>query len=141
MALNREQILTAPDRKREEFPVLEWGGSVFIQEFSGADRDFYENAQYELIENSETGEIKAHAKKTSRAQTAALVVSLSVVDPAGIRIFAEADIPELLKKNPEVLERIAKAAFAINGLGADEVKKAEANFEGTPGDPGYSSLP
>lgn len=136
--LNREQILSAPDRRREEILIPEWGGSVFIQEFSGADRDFYENARYEIVENPETGEIKIHAKKTSRAQTAALVVALSVVDESGIRIFSESDIPELLKKNPEVLEKIAKAAFAINGLGIDEVKKAAENFEETPGENGSS---
>lgn len=138
MILNREQILSAPDRKREKLEVQEWGGSIFIQEFSGADRDYYESEQYEIVENPETGEVKIHAKKTSRARTAALVVSLSVVDETGIRIFAETDIDKLLKKNPIVLERIAKSAFAINGLGVDEVKKAEVNFKEIPGESGSS---
>lgn len=102
--LSKAAILAAKDVRIERFEVKEWGGDVFIRTISGAERDAFE-------------ESFAADKKKIREKF--LVITLC--DEGGNRLFNDAEIEELSKKNSTVLNRIFDKAWAINAFRVEDV--------------------
>jgi hypothetical protein len=114
MVLTRDQILECSDLKKEEVQVPEWGGSVFVREMNGADRNAWEASL--INEKGKVNLVNIHAR----------LVSFCVVDEKGNRIFSDADVDLLGKKSGKALSRIVDACQKLNKLtdkDLDEVKK------------------
>lgn len=115
-ALDREAILKADDRRREEVEVPEWGGSVFIGVLSGSERDVFETS---ILEANKSG----RGYSNIRARLAAL----TICDDNGERLFSEDDVEALGQKSSKALDRVFEAAQRINGLTAKDVSELEGN--------------
>jgi len=112
MPLTKEQILAAQDIKTETVPVPEWGGEVLVRAMSGADRDAYEQS---LIS------ARGDDEKANIANIRARLVSFSVVDDAGNRVFTEADIEQLGKKSVVALDRVIAVARRLSVVTREDV--------------------
>ena len=118
MLLNRDLILSADDSKREKVAVPEWGGDLYVATMSGAARDAWEQSLV-IRKNGKT-------EPNLENMRARLVVAC-LVDEAGNRIFKDEDAAALGKKSSKVLERLAKVAQKLNGIGDTELEELEGN--------------
>lgn len=112
--LTREQILGCNDRGVQPVHVPEWGGSVYIRPWSGAD----------------AREAREAYKARPEVEPVAIDVAMSVCDAEGNRIFTLADVDTLNSKCSGALFRIVKAVNRINGVAADDAT-LEKNSETT----------
>lgn len=117
--LNRAAILTAQDAQYEDVEVPEWGGTVRIKAISAAERERWE----QLVAFDKSGKPSAHLEDSA----AKLLIFAAVDAETGERMFTEADIAELTKKNGKVMTRLWQAAARLNGLGGAAVKELEKN--------------
>lgn len=113
MVLNRDAILESNDLISEEVQVPEWGGSVFVREMSGADRDAWEAS---LINDK---------GKTNLENIRARMVSFCVVDEHGNRLFSDKDVDLLGKKSGKALDRITSVAQRLNKLTDKELQEVK----------------
>ncbi len=109
--LSKAEIFAAPDIQREPFPVPEWGedAGIYLVQLSGIGRASI-TAVYQDFKDS------GAAKQSDALQDAMMIAC--VTDDGGTPIFTADDLPALRAKNGVVLERIVKAALALNGMGA-----------------------
>lgn len=114
--LGRDDILSVDDVDIIEVEIPEWGGSVNIREMTGADRDAIESLLFDESGNQ-------RQVKNFRG----IVVSMSVVDSDGNRIFGEDDIETLEQKSAAALNRIFLAALELNAMTASSAKAIEKN--------------
>lgn len=131
--LTREDILGADDRTTEVVEVPEWGGAVIVKPLSGTERDQYE-ASFVTYRRNEKGAMEVAGIQTANVR--ARLVSLSVVDGEGKRLFAEKDILSLGDKSAAALERVFKVAQRISALTDKDV---EALVTGLKVDPNGSA--
>lgn len=118
--LNRDQILSANDRKTEIVSVPEWGGDVIVSVMSGEQRDAYE---------SMIMAVDAKGKAVQKLDNLrAKLVACSVVDESGGLIFTAEDVALLGKKSASALQRVYDAAVRINRVTEDGVEDAAKNF-------------
>jgi hypothetical protein len=127
--LTREAILAAVDLPREQVSVPEWGGDVLVQGLDGSGRDFWETSWFKA---RESGTIAPEHHR-------ALLVSLTLIDAEGGRLFRAEDIAQLGRKSPAGLDRVYEVALRLSGLGRGAVEKAEANLASDPSDSSGSS--
>ena len=94
--LTREQILQSDDLPRETVQVPEWGGEVQVRTMTGTDRDAFEAS---LI-----------GKEGRLENVRARLVSLTLCDDSGSRLFTDTDIAALGGKSAKALDRVLRAA-------------------------------
>jgi len=116
--LNKSDILQAEDIVIEKMNVKEWGGDIYIKSLTGAERDAFEAS----IVDMDGDKVKV-TMKNARARLAAR----AICDQDGKRLFTDADIPALGKKNGAVLQRIFDVAQRLSGFGKGEVDKLVKN--------------
>lgn len=116
--LTREQILAAQDVRYDVLAVPEWGGEVRLRSMTGADRDEYEQW---LISQ------RGPDQKANIRNLRARLVSLSIVDEAGQRLFTDADIDALGARSAAALDRVAEAASRLNALSERDVEVLAKN--------------
>jgi hypothetical protein len=126
MLLSREQILGADDRRTEDVAVPEWGGTVRVRALSGAERDAYEAS---IVTVRPDG-----SSRVSLKNLRGRLVSLSVVDEEGNRVFSEEDAVALGEKSASALERVFDVARRLSGLSEDDVAELAEGFEPAPSD-------
>ena len=110
----RDLILAASDLKREAVEVPEWGCTVYVGTMSGKQRVSWAEATW-----NDDGAVKPLSNATLLANT--------LFEEDGTRIFTDAEIPSLADKSGAVIFRLINIAKRLNGLGAEEVDKAEKN--------------
>jgi hypothetical protein len=115
--LTREQILGASDLVTERVPVPEWKGPVNLRSLTSGERDAFQASCWQG-----TGKDRRPNLDNVNARLLALVL----VDDADVRLFSEADIVELAKKNGVVVTRLADKASEMNGLGEAQPARIEA---------------
>lgn len=115
----RDKILSAKDLKREAVECPEWGCTVYVQSMTAGDRNEIVRRQY----LNEGAMLPDHYAR---------IVYMCACDESGTRIFSESDIPEIQKKDSEVIWRIANAATAFNNMDSTPAEQAEKNSEATP---------
>jgi hypothetical protein len=108
--LARDEILALDDCDTVWVPVPEWGGGIYVRPFNTAS----------LLEIA-----PVLASSTADA-TLALVIH-GACDVYGTRLFADSDGPFLAQRRGTVLQRIAMAVAAANGLSTDEGKADAAS--------------
>ena len=126
--LSRESILGHDDLKREELPIPEWGGSVFVRTLTASERDQFEDR------------VLAD-KKTTKRDIRALLAVASVCDEQGKPLFTPADVPQLGRKSAAALDRIFDVAMRLSRIGKQDVEELEKNSSGTPSESSPSDSP
>lgn len=114
--LTKEQIFQADDLKSELVKTPEWGGEVYVRSLTGTDRDAFEQSLLDL-DTKEVNLVNARSK----------LCALTIVDEKGKRLFSEADVVKLGKKNGIVLGRIYEVAERLSGLGKSDIKELVKN--------------
>lgn len=116
--LTKAAILAAQDLKHEDVEVPEWGGTVRVRGFSGAERDAFEAsfATPELY-----AAVKAKGPSAISENIRARLVAFCAVDEAGALLFTDADVVELGKKSAAALDRVYAVAQRLNGLSNADV--------------------
>ena len=117
--LTRDTILECTDLRIEEVQVPEWGGSVFVRELTGNERDQYEASLLTLRGTSASLHLQ-----NARAK----LVVMSAVDEEGKRLFSMADVAALGKKSAAALDRLATVASKLSGLSEADMSQLTANF-------------
>lgn len=125
MGLSREEILSVDDLPREEVVISEWKGSVFVRGLSGAERDDFESGSW-------TGEGKN--RKFNYSNLRARLLSLTIVNETGDRLFSDADIEKLGKKSGKVMDKLFGIAQRLSGIGEKDLDELLKNS--SPGQPG-----
>lgn len=103
--LSKAAILSSKDVRVEAFEVKEWGGDVHIRTLSGTERDAFEESFLE------------DRKRSIRER----FLVLTLCDEGGNRLFTDAEIEDLGKKNSIVLNRIFDKAWSINAFRSEDV--------------------
>lgn len=109
--LNKAAILAADDLPRESVTVPEWGGEVLVRTMTGTERDAFETS---LLE-------KDRRMENMRAR----LVSLTLCDETGERMFSDDEVTALGKKSAMALDRVFAVAQRLNGIGAGAVDTAK----------------
>lgn len=123
--LTRDMILNATDLPKEEVPVPEWNGTVWVKTLAGAERDAFEIA----MTKAKTRDGEANLQNI-RARLAVLTVA----DYQGNRIFKDEDADALGKKSAKALDRIFAVAQRLNGFRAEDVEELAKNSGSVPSD-------
>ena len=123
--LSRDQIDAVDDRQWEDVPVPEWGGEVRIVGMSGTARNAY---QQELVVIGGDGK----PKSVNLDDQLAKLLAKCIVGEDGKRLYNDREVRALGAKNGAVLERLAKVAKRLSGLGDGAVEDAAGNSEAAP---------
>jgi hypothetical protein len=122
--LSREAILKAEDIHTEKVEVPEWGGEVLVRGLTGRQRDEFEGS---LIEH------RGRRAVMNTANMRAKLVSWSVVDEEGSRLFTSGDVQELGEHSAAAVNRIYAVAAKLSGLSDEDVDEMVADFGKTGG--------
>jgi len=120
--LTRNEILGADDIARELVAVPEWGGEVWVQSLSGAQRDRFEQAMVKSKDGDTVQNVRAS------------LAAWSIVDNAGVRVFSDADVAALGQKNGAALDRVFTVAQRLSGFGDADVEGLVKNSSGDQSD-------
>ena len=112
--LTRQQILSADDLKSKRVKVPEWGGDVFVRELTAAERDEYESS----IVKTDGLDVTVNATNMR-----AKLVSMSVVDKDGKRLFTAKDVVKLGEKSAAVIDRIVDVSRRLSRIGPAELEE------------------
>lgn len=118
--LTRDEILNATDFQYEEVEVPEWGGAVRVKSLSGIERDRFEDSIFQ-----QKGKQLVRNFKNFRAK----LVSLTVVDGEGKRMFTEKDVDVLGNKSAAALDKVFSVAQRLSGLTKEDVDELTKNSE------------
>jgi hypothetical protein len=122
MQLTADMILRADDLRRERVDVPEWGGAgafLFIRTMTGLERDVFETTLFV----GEGADRKVAPNFTAR------LVALTACDETGKRLFEDRQIQALGEKSASTLQRVAKVAQRLNGIGAAEVEEVKKDSD------------
>lgn len=111
--LTRDDILKAEDRKIQPLHIPEWGGTIYLREWSAKDMDTFEKSQQKADEHN--------SKKR------ALLAALSVCDAEGNKMFSVDDIEQLGEKSTDALDRVLLAVVLMNGWDQESQEELEKN--------------
>lgn len=125
--LSKEQITAADDRKWEDVPVPEWGGTVRLVGMSGSERNAYQSSLVVLGPNGSV-------QRMNMTDQLAKLVAKCLVGEDGQRLFSDNEVKALGAKNGAVLERLGQVAQRLSGLRKEDVEAAEGKSEPTPSD-------
>ena len=112
--LARDAILSVVDYKIKQVEVPEWNGSVCIRVLNGHEREKLETLMAKFEKDKERNEYYG-----------GILLSLSICDEDGNRLFTEKDVDALAKKSGNALSRIIKEVMEINNLIPVSNKKAK----------------
>jgi hypothetical protein len=120
--LTAAEILDAEDRKPEPVDVPEWGGTVLVWPLTGTDRDRYQGGSV-AYRQGPNGTLMMDRVITENSH--ARLVAMSVGDETGARLFTDAQVIALGKKNGAALDRIFDVASRISRLTPAEIDIAK----------------
>ena len=118
--LTRDQILAADDLKCETLEVPEWGGEVIVRSLTGTERDAFEDSVVKQRGNS---------RELNLRNARARLVSLSLIDEAGNKLFTDKDVDLLGRKSAAALDRVFAAAQRLSGLTEQDIDELAKNSE------------
>lgn len=124
--LSRDDILAIEDRTPELVEVPEWGGAVQVRSLSGAERDRYE-ASMVKYRRLPDGRVEVESVDTDNLR--ARLVSLSVIDAEGSRMFLESDVLALGDKSAAGLDRVFSVAQRISHLTERDVEALKSGLK------------
>lgn len=128
LMLTRQQILRQTKMKIVEVPIPEWGGSVYVLEMTGKERDNFEVAQLRG---------RGGSAQQNMTNARAKLVAAVTVDKEGRRIFQDSDVRALGETSSKALTRIFRVATDLSGLTEKDMEDLSAALgEDQSGEPG-----
>jgi hypothetical protein len=118
--LTRDAIFAVSDIQTEDVFVPEWNGTVKVRGLTAAERDVYETS---IV--SQRGKNVELNRQNIRAK----LVALSVVDEAGVRIFADTDVRKIGEKSAAAVDLLYGVASRLSGLSKDDEDELAKNSE------------
>lgn len=117
--LNKAQILAANDLPAETVAVPEWGGDVYVEGLTGAERDSLEaDIATRKGANVNINLVNFRAKLAARCMK----------DPdTHMRLFSDADVLELGHKSAVALARVFDVAQRLSGFSNTDVDELAGN--------------
>ncbi len=125
--LSRDAFLAASPFPRELVTLPELGGDVYVQGLAADALDRFEQSRL----RQQKGKVRLDLSNTR-----ARLVSLTVVDELGKRLFAEADIPALGRLPGRILDRVYEVAARLSGIKTEELEDTEKNGSASESSPG-----
>ena len=122
--LSKDQILSADDLQTKDVYVKPWDGYVRIRTMTAHERDRFE----QMLFTNKGG------KRERMDDVRATLVSLTVVDANGKRMFSDKDVKALSKKSAAALDKIFSEAQSLNAVSDEDVEEMAKNSEETQGD-------
>lgn len=116
--LTRDAIFAVSDIQTEDVFVPEWNGTVKVRGLTAAERDVYETS---IV--SQRGKNVELNRQNIRAK----LVALSVVDEAGVRIFADTDVRKIGEKSAAAVDLLYGVASRLSGLSKDDEDELAKN--------------
>lgn len=114
--LDRKQILEAQDIEYREVIVPEWGGgTVRLCSLTALEREEWDAWLFSV-------------KKADALTSRSRLLSMAIVDKDGNRLFTEADIKDLAKKNGKVISKLSYIAQMLSGMTNEAVQEAAQAF-------------
>lgn len=129
MASLRDKILAAEDLPLEEVATDEWAPfgvpSVHLRGLSAAERDAYEQSLLTM------GPGGRRIPNPNIANVRAGFVAKILVDPdTRERVFTDADIAKLGKKNAAVIDRLWESGRRLSGMAGEEEEEENPSTDG-----------
>jgi hypothetical protein len=121
--LNKQQILEAPDIKKELVAVPEWGGEVYVKGMSGSERDNFEAA---IIER------RGKATRVNLKNIRARLAAACICDEQGNPLFTPADVEDLADKSAAALGRVYDVASRLSGIGEADIDELADGLKSDP---------
>jgi len=118
--LSKDEILATEDLPREKVFIKEWKGSAIIRGLTASERDEFEA-------NIFTGEGKG--RKFNHSNLRARLLSLTICNEVGERIFSEADVEKLGKKSAKVMDKLFGISQRLSGIGQTDLEDLLKNSE------------
>lgn len=115
--LTRDAILSAQDHVYEIVEVPEWGGSVRVRGLTGSERDQFEAGMIQY--KGKRQEVNQSAMSRFRAR----LVSMTIVDGDGKRLFNSSDVEALGAKSAKALQRVFNVAQRLSGFTESDVQE------------------
>ena len=113
--MNRKEILSFDDTKREELTIPEWNDcTVYIHRMSARERDAFELAMVSAQGRKKNGQ---DHMQNIRARFAVYTVH----DAEGKRIFEDGDVDALGNKSGAALDRIFEVSRRLNKFSSDDI--------------------
>lgn len=106
----KDKIKNASDLKVKPYRVDEWDCDIYLRSWKGSEKSKF---QEWFDQKKHLGEVPAR------------VCLLSIANDDGSRVYQDKDLPELLEKSSEVLDRISVEALRLNGLHSEAVDEAK----------------
>ncbi len=101
--LTKADVMRHTELKKELVKIPEWGGSLWVQEMTSIQRDYFEAWTMEQPKGSVKG-------------TRIAVILNTVVDEKGKPFFTDLDIPDLEVKPADIIDRIAAVGLRLSGM-------------------------
>lgn len=112
--LSKEDILNANDLQLEEVDVTrEWGGVVMVKGLSGEEKSVFDDS---LV----IGDPTSADRKINLQHFKEKLVSLSIVDGNGNKLFTLDDVKALARKSSSAIEKIYAVVKRLNSIGQEE---------------------
>jgi hypothetical protein len=129
VSLTRDQILQLTGKRNiQEINIPEWGGTVYVRELTGRERDKFETSVLSSNGNN---------SKTNAENLRARLVVLSVVDENGTRLFSDEDAKTVGNLGVKGLQRAFVMAQRLSGLSDEEIEELTVKLgEGQSADSG-----
>lgn len=131
-ALTREVILAQKSLKQETVDVPEWGGTVLVQELTGAERDAFEASNLKK---------KGKSVEVNTANIRAKLVVLAARAPDGSRLFTDADVEAIGGLGAGPVSRVFAVAARLSGITEEDVEELAGNSAAEPSGDSPSSSP
>jgi hypothetical protein len=142
MLVTKEAILGVQDVQVEQVWVEPWHDYVYVRVMSARERDNFELSFIATRRTEGDQQIEdASERRAALANFRARLVSLTLCDDKGARIFTEADVVDLGRKSGLALDIIAEAAKKLNGITKENEKAIVKNSASVPEGSGNSDSP
>ena len=109
--VNKESIFeSAKTLSKHPIEVPEWGGTVYIRELSGWERDCFDEAWFKYkVQQNGSGECGVNFYS--------FLIAWLVVDESGKRFVSDSEIMQLAQVPAKIILRVAEQCMKINGMG------------------------
>ena len=120
-------ILDKDDSHYEDVEVPEWGGTVRVRSLTADERDAFDESITKLVGNG-----KYQTREIVMKGIRAKLVARSLINDKGERLFTDAQVEALGRKNATVLDRLFSIAQRVSALSKEEVDKMAGKSEPAP---------
>lgn len=130
--LTREKIAQVNDLSMQKVPVPEWSDGdpeayVMLKSLTAKEQGMFDSSIMVVGEDPTK-------PKVDTVDYGPKLALASMCDDEGNRIFSANDLEILQGKSAKALNRVVKAAMALNGIGEKEILDAEKNSVPSQGD-------